>query len=160
MSLRLHFASLSFGAAVDQQTGSLSVFDVIEEIRTPTVPINLQSMVLAATVEKTTPEAFMGKVNIQIFTPDGKSATVGQGDVQIPAEQKRMRALFRFGGFPLHQFGQHRFLLTWIQNDPMAGAKGAGNKIGETILDFDVLQVNQSGQVQPPTSGEKPPITH
>ncbi len=160
MSLRLHFASLSFGAAVDQQTGSLSVFDVIEEIRTPQVPITLQSMVLAATVEKTNPEAFLGKVHIQIFTPDGKHAMVGQGDVQIPAEQKRMRALFRFGGFPLHQYGPHRFLLTWIQDDPMSSAKGAGNKIGETILDFDVIQVTQVAQGQPPTSSDKPPITH
>ena len=149
MSLRLHFASLSFGAAVDQQTGSLSVFDVIEEVRTPQVPITLQSMVLAATVEKTVPSLFNGKVTIQIHTPDGKQASVGHGEVHIPADQKRMRALFRFGGFPIQFFGPHRFVLTWMQAD---------QKIGETILDFDVVQITQTGQA--PAPGEKPSITH
>src|SRR5581483_5678574 len=96
MSLKLQFASLSLGASVDQQTGNLSVFDLIEEIRTPQVPLHLQSLVISLSLLKTTPEEALGKMLIHILTPDGKQAVVGSGDLQVPAEQKRMKAVFRF----------------------------------------------------------------
>ena len=145
MSLRFHFASLSMDAAVDQQTGSLSVFDVIEEIRTPIVPFTLQSLVLAVTVEKTIPTRFVGKLHIQLITPDEKTASVGYIDVQIPAEQKRMRSLFRFDDFPIQSFGPHRIVLIWLQgpsaSGPASGQSNSETKIGESVLNFDVIQV-------------------
>lgn len=150
MSLKLNFAALSFGASVDQQTGNLSIFDMIEEIRVPQLPITLQSFVIALAVEKTKPEQFDGKMMIHVLTPDGNQAMVGNGDVRIPAEQRRMKAVFRFGGFPINAFGQHRFVVSWLNN------KGA--KVGEAILDFDVIQVTQVAQGVAPS--EKPPVQH
>ncbi|OFZ54610.1 MAG: hypothetical protein A2428_06115 [Bdellovibrionales bacterium RIFOXYC1_FULL_54_43] len=150
MSLKLSFASLSLGASVDQQTGSLSVFDILEEIRIPQVPVHLQSLVIALALEKPDPNEFSGKILIHILTPDGKQQTVGNGEMRIPAEQKRMKAVFRFGGFPLLMFGSHRFVLSWINQ--------AGAKVGEAILDFDVVQVTQVAQGVAPS--EKPPLAH
>ncbi len=69
MSLKIHFVSLSFGASVDQQTGNLSVFDILEEIRSPIVPIQLQSLVISLVLEKLAPEEFNGKVLIHFLTP-------------------------------------------------------------------------------------------
>jgi hypothetical protein len=61
-----------------------------------------------------------------------------------------MKALFRFGGFPINQFGAQRFVLSWL-NESAA-------KIGEAILDFDVIQAAQVAQGVAPS--EKPSVQH
>ena len=137
MSIKVQFASLSLSASVDQQTGSLSVFDVLEEIRTPQLPIQIQSLVIAVALEKTDPQAFNGKVMIHLLTPDGKQQMIGNGEMQIPTEQKRMKAVFRYGGFPVGAYGRHRFVLSWLDQ--------ANKKVGEAILDFDAIQAQQQG---------------
>ena len=149
MSLKCSFSSLSLGASVDQQTGSLSVFDVVDEIRTPQVPINIQSFVLTVVWEKQKPESYDGKVFIHILTPDGKQAMVGNGELKVPADQKRLKAVFRFGGFPVMAFGEHRFVLSWVN--------ATGAKEGEAILDFEAVQVTQVAQGTAPA---KPGVQH
>ena len=144
-NLKCVFSSLSLSASVDQQTGSLSVFDVVDEIRTPQVPVHIQMLVLSLVWEKA-PNAghFDGRVFIHILTPDGKQAIIGNGELKIAADQKRVKALFRLGGFPLGQFGSHRFVMSWVN--------AAGEKEGENLLDFDVVQVAEapSGPGNPP----------
>ena len=142
MSLKVQFASLSLGASVDQQTGSLSVFDVIDEIRTPQVPLQLQSIVLTVLWEKQAEPAFEGKVLIHMITPDSKQALLGNGELSVPREQKRVKAVFRFGGFPLMQYGAHRFVVSWVN--------AAGAKQGERIIDFEVVQVPAGGETPMP----------
>jgi hypothetical protein len=132
-SLKCAFSSLSLSAAVDQQTGSLSVFDVVDEVRAPQVPVHMQSLVLSLVWEKLVPSHFDGRVFIHILTPDGKQAVIGNGDLKIGAEQKRVKALFRLGGFPIIQFGAHRFVVSWVN--------AAGTKEGEEILDFEVTHL-------------------
>lgn len=150
MTLKIHFVSLSVGASVDQQTGNLSVFDILEEVRTPQVPIHLQSLVISLALEKLELGEFNGKMLIHLLTPDGKQQAIGTGDMKIPQEQKRMKAVFRFGGFPISSFGAHRFVLSCVNH--------LGNKIAEAILNFDVVQVTQIAQGVAPT--EKPPLAH
>jgi hypothetical protein len=144
MSLKIHFVSLSLGASVDQQTGNLSVFDILEEIRTPQLPIHIQSLVISLALEKLEPGEFNGKMIIHLLTPDGQQQTVGTGDMKIPNEQKRMKAVFRFGGFPVNHFGRHRFVLSCVNQ--------SGSKIAEGILDFEAIQVAQA----PATGGGAP----
>lgn len=151
MALKLHFASLSLGASVDQQTGNLSVFELVEEIRAPQLPINLQSLVISLALEKTTPEATQGKMYIHIIPPGGQPQLVGSGDMGVPAEQKRVKAVFRFGGFPVISYGAHRFVLSWVNPQ--------GVKEGEAILDFDVVQVAQVAQ-QATVPSDKPSVAH
>lgn len=131
-NLKCAFSSLSLSASVDQQTGSLSVFDIVDEIRTPQVPVHIQSLVLSFVWEKKDPAHFDGRVFIHCLTPDGKQSMIGNGDLKIPADQKRVKALFRLGGFPLQSFGSHRFVVSWLN--------AAGVKEGESILDFEVIQ--------------------
>lgn len=150
MALKLHFASLSLGASVDQQTGNMSVFELVEEIRTPQVPLHLQSLVIALSLINTDATEFKGKIFIHVLTPDGKQGMVGNGEIHCPAEQKRMRAVFRFGGFPIVAFGAHRFVVSWLNE--------MGAKVGEALLDFDVVQATQVAQGVAPS--EKPPISH
>lgn len=150
MALKLQFASLSLGASVDQQTGSLSVFDIVEEIRAPQLPIQMQSLVIALSLEKTGGEEAEGRILIHLLTPDGKQNILGQGELRVPREQKRMKAVFRFGAFPVYHFGAHRFVVSWVNV--------AGTKQGEAILDFEAIQVTQVAQGVPPA--EKPPISH
>jgi hypothetical protein len=138
MALKLQFAALSLGASVDQQTGTLSVFDVLDEIKAPQLPIHLQTLVISIILEKTHASLAEGKLFIHILTPDGKQAMVGSGEMRIPAEQKRMKAVFRLGGFPVQQMGAHRFVVSWLNP--------AGTKEGEALLDFEVSQAPQIAQ--------------
>ncbi len=148
--MKLRFASLSLGASVDQQTGNLSVFDLVEEVRSPQVPLQLQSLVISLVLERKEAVEFQGKVLIHLFTPDSKQAMIGTGELKVPPEQRKMRAVFRFGGFPIAHFGAHRFVLSWLNP--------AGAKIGEAILDFDVIQVTQVAQGVAPS--DKPEFAH
>jgi hypothetical protein len=150
MSLKLRFASLSLGASVDQQTGNLSIFDLVEEVRTHQVPIQLQSLVIALALERKDAIEFQGKVLIHLFTPDGKQTMIGSGELRVPPEQKKVRAVFRFGGFPIAAFGAHRFVLSWVN--------ATGAKIGEAIIDFEVIQAPQVAQGVSPT--DKPEFAH
>ena len=134
--LKVHFASLSLGASVDQQTGNMSVFELVEEIRAPQVPIQIQQLVISLSLEKTDARAFDGKMMIHFLTPDGKQQIIGNGEMQVPAEQKRLRAVFRYPSFPVMAFGTHRFVLSWLDK--------ANLKVAEAILDFDVIQVQQA----------------
>jgi len=147
MAIKLCFSSLSLGASVDYQTGNLSVFDVLEEIRVPQVPVHLQALAVALVLERTTDAEEKGQVFIHILTPDGKQQLLGNGELQIPVDRKRMKAVFRFGGFPLFAFGAHRMVVSWTDS--------AKTKQGEAIFDFDVIQVTQVAQGVPPAEGGK-----
>lgn len=142
---------MSLGAAVDQQTGSLSVFEVIDEIRAAQLPVHLQSLVLTIVLDKQVPVLHQGKVFIHIISPDGKQSMVGNGELEIPANQRKLKAVFRFGGFPILAFGSHRFVISWTNT--------AGTKEGEALLDFDVLEV-EGGAVAPQSPPQKPPMSH
>ena len=150
MNLKIQFASLSLGASVDQPTGSLSLFDILEEVRTPQVPLHLQSLVISLVVEKLESREFKGQMIIHLLMPNGQQQRVGVGEMKIPTEQKRMKAVFRFGGFPLSAFGGHRFVLSCLNE--------SGAKIAESLLDFEVVQVAQVAQGIEP--GEKPSVSH
>lgn len=150
MSLKLNFSSLSMGASVDQQTGNLSVFDLVEEIRTPQVPAHVPSLVISLTLEQSGDRPFNGKVFIHVITPDGQQQQVGNGELRVPLEQKRVKAVFRFGAFPVLAFGAHRFVVSIVDEDK--------NKQGEAILDFDVTKVAQVAQGVAPA--QKPNVTH
>ncbi len=150
MSIKIQFATLSLGASVDQQTGNLSVFDILEEVRTPQLPVQLPFLVISLIVEKKEAVDFQGKMLIHLFTPDGTQQMIGSGDMRVPMDQKRMKAVFRFGGFPISHYGNYRFVLSCV-ND-------SGNKIGEAILGFDAIQVAQVGQGI--AQSEKPKLAH
>ena len=138
MGIKFHFVSISLGASVDQQTGNMSVFDVLEEVRAPQLPVHLQSLVISMILDKKDQSDFKGKMMIHLILPDSSQQMVGAGDMQIPAEQKRMKAVFRFGGFPIPQFGSYRFVLSCLSE--------GGNKVAEALLDFDAIQVSQPSQ--------------
>jgi len=138
MALKLNFSGLSLGAAVDQQTGNLSVFEIIEEIRAPQVPVQIPSMVIAMAFEKTIAEEFNGKVFIHAISPDGSQAKVGDGELKVPSKQKRLKAVFRFGGFPLKLFGPYRLVVSWTDEKDQ--------KQGEALFDFDVVQATRIAQ--------------
>lgn len=133
MTLKLGFASLSFGASVDSQTGQLSVFEIVEELRAPQVPFHVQSLVITLVVEKKIQQAVQGKILIHIITPNQQSTSIGQGDLNMPADQNRLKAVFRLGGFPINAFGTHRFVVSWTGD--------SGKKEGEALLDFEVIQI-------------------
>lgn len=149
MSLKVHFSALSLSASVDQQTGVMSVFDVLEEIRAPKVPIALPSLVIALSMEKLIPEAFEGEIFIHHVLPSGQNHKVGSGGLKTPANQRRVKAVFRFGGFPIVEYGRHRIVVSWTNQK--------SEKIGEEIFDFDVLEVPAANQPKSDSENDSSP---
>lgn len=148
MSLKLNFSALSVSGSVDQTTGNLSVFEILEEIRVPQLPVHIPSLVLTLSLEKTVPIAVTEKIFIHLLSPDQTQKMIGSGDMKVPPEQKRVKAMFRFGGLPIEKFGTHRIVVSWINE--------AGTKEGEALFDFDVIQQQQTG-----AAGSGPrPISH
>ncbi len=139
------------GASVDQQTGSLSVFEILDEIRTHQLPIQIPSMVIALALEKTAPGPSQGKVFIHLLTPDGKQNLLGNGEMGVPPEQKRLKAVFRFGGLPINQYGTHRFVVSWLNNE--------GVKEGEALCDFECIKVPPPANA-PAGAPPKPDMAH
>jgi hypothetical protein len=133
------YGGLSMGASVDQQTGSLSVFEVVDELRAPQVPFQVGSLVIALIFEKTVPDTALSGVFIHLQTPDGKTTLLGNGDIHLPADRKRSKAVFRFGSFPIMSFGGHRMVVSWTGPDKKT-------KVGEAIFDFEAIQVTQVAQ--------------
>jgi hypothetical protein len=142
MALHLQFASLSLSAAVDQQTGNLSVFEVVDEVRAPQVPFQIQNLVISLALFKSEPHQNGGMLSIDLTTPDSRVSRVGHGELGIPDHQRRMKALFRFSNFPILQFGVYSFQLTWTDL--------AGKKEGEAVLDFEVIQAEKKQENAPP----------
>ena len=142
MSLKLTFVGLSLGAAVDQQTGSMSVFEIVEEIRVPQLPIQIQSFVLTLSFHRETLGQFDGRILIHLITPDQQQQMIANGELKIPAEQSRFKAIFRFGAFPVVQYGNHRFVISCLNEAQM--------KVTEGLVDYEVIQVNQANPVAPP----------
>lgn len=132
------------GASVDQQTGNLSVFEVLEELRVPQLPMPIPALVLSVSMEKAEPGPFEGKVFIHFIQPDGSNQLLGNGEMRVPSEQKRVKAVFRFGGFPVTQFGVQRFVVSWVN--------GTGAKVGEAVIDFDVVQAAEAPAADPSRS--------
>lgn len=130
--IKVSLITLSLGASIDQQTSSMSIFDIIDDIRIPKIPVQLSSLVITLSLEKVDPKEFSGRMLIHFLTPDGNQHKVGNGEMRIPAQQKRMKAAFRFSHFPIQAFGSHRFVLSWIDEQNI--------KVGEAILDFQVIQ--------------------
>jgi hypothetical protein len=158
MALHLQFASLSLSASVDQQTNHLSVFDIVDEVRVAQVPAQIQSLVISLALIREEPHQNGGRLFIDLVPPDGKVARVGQGELQIPGPQRRMKAVFRFSNFPVLQMGFYRFVVSWT--DPK------GEKEGEAVLDFEVVQSEERrpGPAAPQGTGNggsgSSPMTH
>jgi hypothetical protein len=71
--------------------------------------------------------------------------------MNVPVEQRRMKAVFRFGAFPIQAFGAHRFVLSWLDS--------TNKKIGEALLDFHVSQATQVAQALDQNQA-KPALQH
>ena len=142
MALHLQFASLSLSASVDQQTGNLSVFEIVEEIRAPQVPFQIQTLVIALSLYRSDPHQNGGMLSIDLTSPDEVVTRVGHGELGIPDQQRRMKAVFRFANFPIRQFGVYTFVLSWTGP--------TGEKEGEASLDFEVMQAESKTPPIPP----------
>jgi hypothetical protein len=87
---------------------------------------------------------------IHLMSPDGDQQIIGSGDIRMTPDQGRMKACFKFAGFPVAHFGSYRFVLSFVN--------AGGNKIGETILSFESIQVSQAGPVV--AAETKPGLAH
>ncbi len=134
MALKVQFSSLSQGASVDQQSGNLSLFEILDEVRVEQLPIHVPSLVLTLIWERGSPVDSNYRLFIHLLPPDGKQVMLGNGELQFPPDQKRVKAVFRFAGFPIQNPGNHRFVISWMPANSQ-------QKEGERIIDLEVIQV-------------------
>ena len=137
--LKFSFNVLSVGASIDSQTGNLSVFDFIDEVRTPQLPILLQSLIINVGIQKLEPNRpFAGQILIHQVAPDGTSGVLAKGDLKISEDQQKMKIVFRFNGMQINQFGNYKFVVSILDQN--------NNKFLESISELDCVKI-----YQPPT---------
>ncbi|MBN21857.1 MAG: hypothetical protein CL678_11305 [Bdellovibrionaceae bacterium] len=141
MSVTLEFACLSLGVAVDQQTGSLSVFDVLEEMRAPQVPFQIPTLVISMIFLNHTGQKREGSFDMEVLDSEGNRIKIGQGQLSFPPSRKRMKAVLRMGAFPIHHFGEQKLFVKWQ-------GEGVGFS-GEQEFGFEAIQMPQVAQGSP-----------
>ena len=146
MSVKIQFAALSAGASVDQQTGRLSVFDVVEELKVPDLPLRVPNLVISLIAGKTTSKEIKGSMKVLLKDPSGRVRELGTNPIGFPENRKRLKAVFRFSGFPVEEAGVHILTVDY------QGA--AGKSLAKTEIEFSVLHV--AGEFDRPSRGENP----
>ncbi len=141
--IALRFAGLSLGAAVDHQTSNLSLFDVLDEIRTAQIPCTLQTLVASFILEKQEAVDFNGKLLIQLVPPQQPALALGSGEIRMTADQRKMKAVFRFGSFPIHHSGTHRLVMACRPSVDQPTHPNT-QPLLEVSLSFDVLLLSQN----------------
>lgn len=99
----VQFAIASRSVSVDQQTGSLSIFDIIEDIAALTFPFNLSELVFACVLARTPEEDSSCAAEIEISFRDAPLLT---RTIRVEFGTKlKARLIIRAGGIPITEPG-------------------------------------------------------
>ena len=111
--IKLNYTTIATGASIDNSTGNVTLFNLIEEIRIPKdrMPVAIPELAFVGSFTRLDPSISQMKFKLEYLQPQGKtlpineSATVFQGD--------RMRVVIRLNGMPIDHFGRHKLRLIW-----------------------------------------------
>jgi len=131
------FGCVSLGASVDQQTGRLSVFDILEEVHSAQVPTQIPLLVISLLLERRNPEDSNLRFQLFHIPPSGGENLIGAGDLNFPARKSKMKAIFRFNHLPLADFGRHSIRVEWKNIDTQDESSWQGG--------FEVLAIRVQG---------------
>jgi hypothetical protein len=131
--IKVSFNILSIGSAIDNQSANLSIFEIIEEVRTEMVPCHLPLMSINVGIQKLEPKPFSCSFMIHLVAPDGTSFTIGQGSCHIPPNQQRLKMVVKFNGLVFKQFGTHKIVVSFLDQNK--------NKFLESISELECVQL-------------------
>jgi hypothetical protein len=123
------FSVLSLSAAVDSQTGSMSIFDQIDEIYAKSYPAKLQSLVISFGLTSQKEEEKSGKIMIHAVTPDGQAAKIGDGPYNFSKNKETFKGCIRVNDILFEKEGKYRFVVSVLNTK--------NEKVGEVVLDLN-----------------------
>jgi len=135
MKLSIPLATLSQGASVDQQTGRLSIFEVIEEIPVVSLPTYIPNAVIALILDKELADQSNIRFEIYHDAPGADSVQVASTPFKLPPDKRRIKLLFRFSGIPIQSLGSHKLRIELIDDNE--------TKLVKSNLGIEVFQTPQ-----------------
>jgi hypothetical protein len=129
--VKVSLCMLSLGSSLDKQSGSLSIFDVLEEIRVDKMPITIYNLSLSVGLKKLENKRFDGKLFVHVLSPEGESHTVGSSEISMGENTMTKRSVVKFTNFPISKFGKTRFVISVLNS--------SNEKISEGISDIEVF---------------------
>ena len=132
--ITIPYTLLSLSSSIDQQTGNLSVFELVEEINTLQVPVLMQQLTLSIGLKKSEPKPFLGTMIIHMITPSNKVHKLGATEVKMEStSRKSSRTVVKFSNFPINEEGKTRFVVSLLDSE--------NKKVAEGISDLEVIKV-------------------
>ena len=123
-SIKLQWAIVCMGGAVDQQTNSLSLFDILEEFQIGVkekitsegifVPRSFKFISLWCN-DKGKALSFLTKIVLQ--SPDGEQLMELEGELSVPENKFAHRHIVDFPGFQIKGGGRYKFLVYKKEKD-------------------------------------------
>lgn len=127
------FSVLSLSASVDSQTGSLSIFDQVDEIFSKSFPARLQSLVISFGLSTQNDDEKSGKILIHAITPSGQPTKIGEGKFSFSEKKENFKGCIRVNDILFEKEGKHRFVVSVLNSK--------NEKIAEVISDLNVKQI-------------------
>lgn len=117
------WALIASSASVDQQTNSLSIFGVIEEITAqPNPGAQLPAVIplnhaIIALWQKDRGEELQFTIVVEIKGPKGDTIGSFMQPVNMPSQTRRVRTIINLQQFPLVGSGEYHFIIKSADND-------------------------------------------
>lgn len=130
--IKLNFAALATGAAIDSHTGNLTLYNMLEEVRVPKERLPLAIPEVAFVGAFTRLDAGLASMGFQLeyIMPSGRVIDVSKSETRFQGD--RMRVVMRLNGMPIEEFGRHRFRVQW-------NWKGTSGDADDNEGSFDVF---------------------
>ena len=133
--IKLNFAALATGAAIDSHTGNLTLFNMLEEVRVPKdrLPLAIPEVAFVGAFTRLDPSLTSIGFQLDYLMPGGRTIAVNKSETRFQGD--RMRVVMRLNGMPIEEFGRHRFRVQWSWK----GAGSSEDNEGSFDVFLDVL---------------------
>ncbi|MCK9578004.1 hypothetical protein M0R01_00745 [bacterium] len=140
--LKLKWALVCRSVSVDQKTGLLSVFNVIEEICLKSksdlpsqlvIPVDINLVINLEVDDITSLDKLTPSLRVVILNPDKKE--IGCKDIKIDLSginNDKLRVIIGFDSFDIDDFGRYEFVICVKENDG-----SVYKKIGSTSIKIE-----------------------
>lgn len=140
--IKLNLAAIASGASIDNATGNLTLFNIIEEIRIPKdrLPISIPELALVGSFTRLDAQIETMGFQLDYILPDGKTMAVNKSST--PFQGDRVRIVMRLNGMPIDTLGRHKLRLSWTWKSKGEEDEGSFD-IFLDVLHFEMPPQNQ-----------------
>ena len=129
--IKLNYAAIATGASIDNASGNVTLFNIIEDIRIPKdrMPVAIPELAFVGSFTRLEPNIQNMDFKLEYLQPNGKNILINKSTTVFQGE--RMRVVIRLNGMPIEGFGRHKIRVSWNWK--------AGSNDEDTEGSFDIF---------------------